>query len=227
MAKKAIAEFIGTFVLVFIGPSAAVLGGGIHGVGILGIAVAFGLALMAMCYSIGTISGCHVNPAVSVAMFINKRISFSELIYYIISQCLGAIAASSILYLILKAGNMPLNNFGQNGFGHFTWWGAALTEVVLTFIFVLVILISTGKKGNAALAGIAIGITLTAVHLVGIPVTGTSVNPARSLGPALFAGGIALKQLWVFIIAPVVGGIIASIVSKFIFDSEKEEKSKA
>ncbi|MGL4449767.1 MAG: MIP family channel protein [Sarcina sp.] len=221
MAKKAIAEFIGTFVLVFIGTSTVVLGGGIHGVGILGIAVAFGLALMAMCYSIGTISGCHVNPAVSVAMFINRRISFSELIYYIISQCLGAIAASSILDLILKAGKMPLNNFGQNGFGHFTWWGAALTEVVLTFIFVLVILISTGKKGNAAFAGLAIGIALIAVHLVGIPVTGTSVNPARSLGPALFAGGLALKQLWVFILAPVIGGIIAAIVSKFIFDSEK------
>ncbi|MGL5069420.1 MAG: aquaporin [Sarcina sp.] len=221
MAKKAIAEFIGTFVLVFIGPATAVLGGGINGVGILGIAVAFGLALMGMCYSIGTISGCHINPAVSVAMFINRRMSFKELVYYIISQCLGAIAASGVLYLILKAGKMPLDNFGQNSFGDFTWWGVLLTEFILTFIFVLVILVVTGKKGNAAFAGVVIGFVLTAVHLVGIPITGTSVNPARSLGPALFAGGVALTQLWGFILAPIAGAILSSIVSMFILDSEK------
>lgn len=221
MAKKAIAEFIGTFVLVFIGPACAVLGGGMGGVGILGIAMAFGLALMAMCYSIGTISGCHINPAVSVAMFINRRINFVELIYYIIAQCLGAILASTVLYAILKAGHMPLTNFGQNSFGHFTWWGVFLTEFVLTFIFVLVILVVTGRKGNPLVAGLVIGLTLTAMHLVGIPVDGTSVNPARSLGPALFAGGVALSQLWVFIVAPIAGGILSSIVSIFILDSEK------
>ena len=221
MTKKAIAEFIGTFVLVLIGPGAAVLGGGINGVGILGIAVAFGLALTAMCYSIGTISGCHINPAVSVAMFLNGRLKLKELIYYVIAQVLGGILGSAALYAILKSGNMALDNFGQNAFGHQTWWGVFLLEFILTFIFVMVILVSTGKKGNAAIAGVVIGLTLTAVHLVGIPLDGTSVNPARSIGPAIFAGGIALKQLWVFILAPIAGGILASIVSMFVLDSEK------
>lgn len=221
MAKKAIAELIGTFVLVFIGPAAAVLGGGIHGVGILGIAMAFGLALMAMCYSIGTISGCHINPAVSVGMFINGRISLIELVYYIISQIIGGILGSGVLYLILKSGKMPVTNMGQNSFGHFSASGVFLTEVILTFIFVLVILTVTGKKGNTIVTGLVIGLTLTAMHLVGIPIDGTSVNPARSIGPALFAGGVALSQLWVFIVAPIVGGIIASIVSIFILDTEK------
>ena len=221
MTKKAIAEFIGTFVLVLIGPGAAVVGGGIHGVGILGIALAFGLALMGMCYSIGTISGCHVNPAVSIAMFINGRLKLKELIYYIVAQVLGAIFASATLYVILKSAKMSLDNFGQDSFGHLSWWGVFVLEFVLTFIFVLVVLVSTGKKGNAALAGVAIGLTLTAVHLVGIPLDGTSVNPARSIGPALFAGGIAIKQLIVFIPAPIAGGIFAAIISKFVLDSEK------
>ena len=221
MTKKAVAEFIGTFVLVLIGPGTAVLGGGINGVGILGIAVAFGLALMAMCYSIGTISGCHINPAVSIAMFINGRLKLKELIYYVIAQVLGAILGSAALYTILKSGKMSLDNFGQNAFGHQSWWGVFLLEFILTFIFVMVILVSTGKKGNAAIAGVIIGLTLTAVHLVGIPLDGTSVNPARSIGPAIFAGGIALKQLWVFILAPIAGGIFASIVSRFVLESEK------
>lgn len=221
MGKKAIAEFIGTFVLVFIGPASAVLGGGIGQIGILGIAMAFGLALMGMCYSIGTISGCHINPAVSVAMFINKRINFTELIYYIIAQCLGGILSSALLYAILKSGNKPLTNFGQNSFGDFSWWGIFLIEFVLTFIFVLVILVITGKKDNPLVGGIVIGLALTAVHLVGISVGGTSVNPARSLGPALFAGGVALSELWVFIIAPIAGAILSSIVSMFMLDSEK------
>lgn len=219
--KKAAAEFIGTFVLVFIGTGDAVLGGGIHGVGILGIAAAFGLALMVMCYSIGTISGCHINPAVSVGMFINKRISLTELIYYIISQILGAILASAMLFAILKSGHMPVSNMGQNSFGHFDAWGVFLTEFILTFIFVLVILVVTGKKGNTVVAGIIIGLSLTAMHLVGIPVDGTSVNPARSIGPAIFAGGLALSQLWVFIIAPICGAILSSIISIFVLDSER------
>ncbi|WP_341381755.1 aquaporin [Clostridium massiliamazoniense] len=220
--KKALAEFIGTFVLVFIGTGAAVLGGGIHGsIAILGIAMAFGLALMIMCYSIGTISGCHINPAVSVAMFINKRITLTELIYYIISQVLGAILGSAILFAILKSGHMPVSNMGQNSFGHFATWGVFLTEFVLTFIFVLVILVVTGKKGNTVVAGIAIGLALTTVHLVGIPIDGTSVNPARSIGPAIFAGGVALSQLWVFIVTPICGAILSSIVSIFVLDSEK------
>ncbi|MGL5617066.1 MAG: aquaporin [Sarcina sp.] len=222
MLRKAIAEFIGTFVLVFIGPSAAVLGDGIHGIGILGIAMAFGLALMIMCYAIGPISGCHINPAVSVGMFINKRITFVELIYYIIAQILGGILASTALFALLKCGHMPLTNFGENSFGHFGAAGAFLVEVILTFIFVLVILTVTGKHGNTIVTGIIIGLALTTVHLVGIPVDGTSVNPARSIGPALFAGKIAISQLWVFIIAPIVGAILSSLVSIFILRSEKE-----
>lgn len=221
MAKKAIAELIGTFVLVFIGTGTAVLGGGIHGIGIVGIAFAFGLAQMAMCYSIGTISGAHINPAVSVGMFINGRITLIELIYYIISQIIGGILGSAALFVILKSGKMPVSNMGQNSFGHFGAGGAFITELILTFIFVLVILTVTGKKGNIIVTGLVIGLTLTAMHLLGISVTGTSVNPARSIGPALFAGGIALKQLWVFLVAPILGGIIASIISIFVLDSEK------
>lgn len=222
VTKKFIAEFIGTFVLVLIGPGTAVLGGGIYGVGILGIAAAFGVAITAMCYSIGTISGCHINPAVSISMFINRRIKLSELIYYIIAQCLGSIAASGILYLLLKSAKLPLTNFGQNSVGIFTWWGVFIIETILSAIFILVILAVTGKMGNKSLSGIIIGVTLTAVHLLAIPVSGTSVNPARSLGPALFAGGDALSQLWLFIVAPIVGACIASIISLVILDTEKE-----
>lgn len=226
MIKKVVAEFIGTFTLVFIGPATAVLGGGKDGVGTLAIAVAFGLALLAMCYSIGTISGCHINPAVSISMWINKRISIGELIYYVIAQCVGGIFASFILYIILKSGNMPLDKFGQNSFGNFSGSGVFFTEFVLSFIFILTILIVTGKKGEKSIAGIVIGVALIAVHLVAIPITGTSVNPARSLGPALFAGGKALTELWVFILAPIVGGILASILSMSIFDTEKEVKKE-
>lgn len=217
MAKKAIAEFIGTFVLVFIGTGAAVLGGGTTGIGILGIAAAFGLALMIMCYAIGNISGCHINPAVSVAMFINKRISFHQFISYIIAQILGAILASSMLFIILKSGHMPVTNLGQNSFGHFGAGGAFLTEFILTFILVV-----TSKKGNGGLVtGIVIGLSLTTIHLVGIPVTGMSANPARSIGPALLVCGLAIKQLWLFILAPICGGILSAIISRFILDTEK------
>lgn len=219
--KKAIAEFIGTFVLVLVGTGTAVLGKGIDGIGVLGIAVAFGVGITCMVYSIGTISGCNINPAVSISMFINKRITLTELIYYIIAQILGAILASSVLFTILKSGNMPVSNMGQNTFGNFSAGGVFLTEFVLSFIFVLVVLVVTGKKGNSIVAGLVIGATLTAAHLVAIPITGTSVNPARSIGPAIFAGGSALSQLWLFIIAPICGGILASIISIFVLDSEK------
>lgn len=220
--KKLIAEFIGTFILVLIGTGTAVLGGGIKGIGILGIATAFGVAIMAMVYTIGSISGCHINPAVSIAMFINKRLKGKDLIGYIIAQVLGAIFASFILMLFLKSDKMPLTNFGQDGVNNLTIGGALLVEIVLTFIFVLVIMAVTGKKGNPQFAGVAIGIALLAVHLVGIPLTGTSVNPARSIGPALFAGGTALSQLWIFIVAPIIGGIIAALVAKYVLGSEEE-----
>ncbi|MGL5417503.1 MAG: MIP/aquaporin family protein [Clostridium sp.] len=220
--KKFIAEFIGTFVLVLIGTGTVVLGGGIKGIGILGIAAAFGFSIMAMVYTIGNISGCHINPAVSIAMFINKRLSGKDLIGYIIAQVLGGIFASFMLMLFLKSDKMPLNNFGQDGVHNLTIGGALLVEIVLTFIFVLVIMAVTGKKGNPQFAGLAIGIALLSVHLVGVPLTGTSVNPARSIGPALFAGGEALSHLWIFIVAPIIGGIIAALVAKYVLGSEEE-----
>ncbi|MBC6310051.1 aquaporin [Listeria sp. FSL L7-1582] len=221
MSKKLFAEFIGTFVLVLFGTGTAVLGGGIEGIGTLGIAMAFGLSIVAMAYSIGTISGCHVNPAVSVAMFLNKRISGGELVGYVVAQVAGAIVGTVTLLSFLNLSDMSTKSLGQNGFGNIGAGGAFLVEAILTFVFVLVIIVVTGKKGNPAFAGLVIGLTLVLIHLLGIPLTGTSVNPARSIGPALFAGGEALSQLWVFIVAPIVGGLVAAIVGKFAMDSEK------
>lgn len=218
MMKKGVAEFIGTFVLVLFGTGTAVLGG----VDNLGISMAFGLSIVAMAYSIGTISGCHVNPAVSVAMFMNKRISVTELLYYIIGQALGAIGATAVLKLFLSISDLPTANLGQNSFGVLGWSGAFLVELILTFVFVLVILVVTGKHGSPNFAGLVIGFSLVLIHLLGIPLTGTSVNPARSLSPALFAGGDALSQLWVFLLAPIVGAALAAIVSRFVMDSEEE-----
>ncbi|MDM5156682.1 aquaporin [Bacillus sp. DX1.1] len=221
MLKKAISEFIGTFVLVLFGTGTAVLGGGIEGIGILGIAMAFGLSIVAMAYSIGTISGCHVNPAVSIAMFVNKRMNAMELSYYLLAQVLGATLGTATLVTILKSSKLSLNNLGQNSFGNLGLSGSFLVEFILTFVFVLVIIVVTGKNGNASLAGLVIGFTLVLVHLLGIPLTGTSVNPARSLAPALFAGGEAVSQLWVFIVAPLLGGILAALVGKFVLNTEK------
>ncbi|WP_413509504.1 MIP family channel protein [Carnobacterium maltaromaticum] len=218
--KKGIAEFIGTFVLVLFGTGAAVLGGGIGGIGTLGIAMAFGLSIVAMAYSIGTISGCHVNPAVSIAMYVNKRLSISELVYYIVGQVLGAVVATGVLKIILSTSDMAVTNLGQNSFGALGAGGAFLVEAILTFIFILVIIVVTGKHGSPEFAGLVIGLTLVLIHLLGIPLTGTSVNPARSFSPAIFAGGEALSQLWVFIVAPIVGGILAAITSKLLLDSE-------
>ncbi|PEY34271.1 aquaporin [Bacillus cereus] len=221
MLKKGIAEFIGTFVLVLFGTGTAVLGGGIEGIGTLGIAMAFGLSIVAMAYSIGTISGCHINPAVSIAMFVNKRMNAMELICYLLAQVLGGLLGTSTLVTILKSSNMSLDNLGQNGFGKLGLSGSFLVEFILTFVFILVIVAVTGKKGNAQFAGLVIGFTLVLVHLLGIPLTGTSVNPTRSLAPALFAGGEAMSQLWVSIVAPILGGIVAAIVGKFVLNTEK------
>ena len=222
--KKGIAEAIGTFVLVLFGTGTAVLGQGIDGVGILGIAMAFGLSIIAMAYTIGTVSGCHVNPAVSIAMFVNKRITSTELVRYLIGQIVGATLGSLVLRYFLVSSNLETTNLGQNGFGALTVTGAFLVEFILTFVFVLVIIIVTGIKGNAQFAGLVIGFTLVLIHLLGIPMTGTSVNPARSFGPALFAGGEALSQLWLFILAPILGGVLAAIVGKTVFETEKDSK---
>ena len=225
--NKMIAEVIGTFVLVLFGTGTAVLGGGVDGVGILGISMAFGLSIVAMAYCIGTVSGCHVNPAVSVAMFVNKRITAVELGFYLAGQIVGAILGSAVLYFFLSTSDLPLTNFGQNSFGALGASGAFVAEFILTFVFVLVIIVVTGRNGNANLAGLVIGFTLVLIHLLGIPLTGTSVNPARSLGPAIFAGGEALSQLWVFIIAPIAGGVVAAILGKTLFDTESGNESIA
>ncbi|MBE1556408.1 aquaporin [Sporosarcina limicola] len=223
--KKGIAEAIGTFVLVLFGTGTAVLGNGIEGIGALGIAMAFGLSIIAMAYTIGTVSGSHVNPAVSIAMFVNKRITAAELVHYLVGQFAGATLGTLVLKYILTSSNLAITNLGQNGFGALTVTGAFLVELILTFVFILVIIIVTGKKGNVQFAGLVIGFTLVLIHLLGIPLTGTSVNPARSFGPALFAGGEALSQLWLFIVAPIIGGALAAIVGKCIFETEKESKS--
>lgn len=221
MINKAIAECIGTFVLVLFGTGTAVIGGGVEGIGILGIAMAFGLSIVVMAYSIGTISGCHVNPAVSIAMFINKRMTAKELAYYIVAQILGALLGTVTLVTILKSSGMALSNLGQNSFGNLGAAGSFIVEFVLTFVFILVIIAVTGNKGITNLAGIVIGLTLVLVHLLGISLTGTSVNPARSFAPALFVGGEAISQLWVFIIAPTLGGIAAAMVGKSLLNTEK------
>lgn len=217
--NKAIAEFIGTFTLVFLGCGAAVIAGSV--IGVHGIAVAFGLALIAMAYGIGAVSGCHINPAVSLGALIAGRMSSGDFIQYVIAQCLGAIAGAAVLYMIasgkLSGFDVAKQGLGQNGWGP-TYLGgyglgsAFLFEVVATFLFVTVILGSTGKGAHGAIAGLAIGLSLIAIHLVGIQITGTSVNPARSLGPALFAGSGALSQLWLFIVAPLIGGAAAGFL---------------
>jgi len=221
MFKKGIAEFIGTFVLVLFGTGTAVLGGGVNGIGIFGIGLAFGLSLLVMAYSIGTISGAHLNPAVSIAMYVNKRLTAQELVGYIVAQVLGAFLGTAILEAFLKLSNLSSANVGQNTFANLGSWGAFLVEFIVSFVFILVILFVTGKKGNASMAGLVIGFTLLLVHLLSLPLTGTGVNPARSLAPAVFAGGDAVSQLWVYILAPIVGGIIAAVVGKFVLDTEE------
>ena len=219
--KKYFAEFIGTFTLVLFGCGTAVVAGA--SVGVLGIAFAFGFALIAMAYGIGPISGCHINPAVSIGVFVAGRMDAKELIGYIGFQCLGAIGAAGILALIVNgqlAGfSVAESGLGQNGWGvgylgEYSLAAAVLFEFVATFLFVTVILGSTQKGAPTQLAGLAIGITLVVIHIFGIQITGVSVNPARSLGPALFAGTHALSQLWLFLVVPVVGGFLAGLFFK-------------
>ena len=230
--KKYAAEFIGTFSLVLFGCGSAVIAGtsrvGPSGIGLLGIAIAFGFAVVAMAYAIGGISGCHVNPAVTIGVLTAGKMKARDAIGYIIAQCLGAILGAAILYLIASGRpgfTMPEWGLGANGWGegylgNYNILSAFVIEAVMTFLFIFVILGTTSKFGNSAMAGLAIGVTLMLIHLVTIPVTGTSVNPARSLGPALFSGGKALSQLWLFFVAPIIGAIIAALVWKVGFDKE-------
>ena len=216
--KKYVAEVIGTFVLVFFGCGVAML----SKVDLVATSLAFGLTIVAMAYTVGAVSGCHLNPAVSLAMFVNKRLSFVDMVGYMVAQVGGAVLASFLLMTIFKtAPGMSVAALGQNGFDPAIGsCGAFMIEVVLTFVFILVIVAVTGKKGNGALAGLVIGLTLTLIHLMGIPLTGTSVNPARSLAPALFVGGETLKIVWVFIAAPLVGGVLAALAGRFVLDTE-------
>ncbi len=226
--KKYLAELIGTAVLVFIGCGSAVIAGS-H-IGFQGIAFAFGLAVMVMVYAIGPISGCHINPAITISMLVARKISAKDTIGYIIAQCVGAIIAAAILLLIAsgKSGyEVAVSGLGQNGYGlnspdQYSLLACLVAEVVLTFLFLFVIFGSTHANAPKGFAGIAIGLSLTIIHLVGIPITGTSVNPARSLGPAIIVGGEALTQLWLFIVAPIVGGIIAALIWKSVFDKSPQ-----
>ena len=215
--KKYVSEFIGTAVLVLFGCGSATLGGST--LGILGIAMAFGLSIVAMAYVIGKVSGCHINPAVSLAMLIDGRMSVKDFICYVVAQVLGAILGIGILYFFITSlGLSPTEiGLGANGYSDdFGVFGALLTEIILTFVFVFTVLGVTADESKSSVAGIVIGLTLAFVHIMGIPLTGTSVNPARSLAPALFLGGEALQQVWVFIFAPLVGSALAAVVYKFI-----------
>ena len=223
-SKKYLAELIGTFVLVFFGTGSAVVAG--KSIGVLGIALAFGIAVLVMVYAIGSISGCHINPAITVAMLVNGKIGSKDAAMYIVAQCIGAIIASAVLFAIMTgnpAYNIATDGLGQNGYGVASPGGYSLVsgliaEIVLTFIFLTVIFGATSRAAPAGFAGLAIGLSLTTVHLVGIMITGTSVNPARSLGPALIVGGTALAQLWLFIVAPIIGAVIAAVVWKNLFE---------
>lgn len=220
MTKKLLAEALGTAILVLFGCGAAVIGGA--DIGFTGIALAFGLAIVAAAYGLGAISGAHLNPAVSLGMVTAGRMSVAEFVGYAVAQIAGAILGALVLYLIVSGkpgfaiGEWALgsNGYGAGYLGEYSLAAALVFEAVMTFLFVTVILGATGAGAAAGFAGLAIGLTLTAIHLVGINVTGVSVNPARSIGPALFAGGAALSQLWVFIAAPLVGGAVAGLVYK-------------
>lgn len=217
--KKYVAEFIGTFVLVLFacGTAAAVGCSAENGTGYLLTALAFGLVIVAMAYSIGNISGCHINPAVSIAMLVSKKISVKDFIGYVVAQFVGAIAgAAALMALVGKDTGLGANALFKNDI-----WLSVIVEIILTFVFVIAILGVTSKESNGAVAGIVIGLTLTLVHILGISFTGTSVNPARSFGPALFVGGTALSNVWVFIAAPLVGGVLAALVYKFL-SSDKD-----
>ena len=239
-ARSLLAEFIGTFLLVFLAVGTAVFGisavvgdnGAGPGSGVVGVALAFGLVLLGIAYAFGPVSGAHVNPAVTLAMLLGRRLPASEAIGYWIVQFLGAIAAGALLKLFVDSFGVTdyTGALGTNSYdnGNINMAGAFVLEAVLTAAFVLVILLVTERIAAPGFAGIAIGLTLTLVHLVGIPLTGTSVNPARSFGPALFQGGEAMSQVWLFILAPLVGAVIAVIIWKVTrTDSEMPESQVA
>ena len=206
--KKYICELVGTFVLTLVGCGVAV----VTGANVVATSLAFGLSIVAMAYSIGNVSGCHINPAVSLSMLMTKKLTVKEFVCYVIAQVIGAVLAVLVLGLLLSSfKSLGANTYGAEGQLATNVWIALGVECLLTFIFITAILGVTSKKENTAVTGLVIGLALTLVHLLGISFTGTSVNPARSLGPALLVGGTALKQVWVFIVAPLVGAALASL----------------
>lgn len=223
MIKKISAEFLGTFWLVLGGCGSAVLAAAFPGVGIglLGVSLAFGLTVLTIAYSLGHISGAHLNPAVSIGLWAGGRFSAKELLPYIVAQVLGGLAAASVLYIIATGNGSSIGNFAANGYGEHSPGGysltaALVTEIVMTFMFLIVILGATDENAPKGFSGLAIGLALTLIHLISIPVTNTSVNPARSISQAVFVGDWALVQLWLFILAPIIGAILAGFAYKFI-----------
>jgi aquaporin Z len=229
MIKRAVAEFFGTFWLVFAGCGSAVLAAGIPsiGIGLLGVALAFGLTVVTMAYAVGHISGGHFNPAVTLGLVAGGRVPPKDILPYLIAQVVGGVAASGVLYVIASgvpefslAGGFAANGYGAHSPMGYSLLAGLVTEVVLTFMFLLVIMGTTDERAPKGFAPLAIGLSLTLIHLVGIPITNTSVNPARSTGPALFVGGWALEQLWLFWVAPIAGAILAGLVYRYLFKAE-------
>ena len=225
LTQKLCAEFIGTFWLVLGGCGSAVLAATFPetGIGFVGVSLAFGLTVLTMAFAIGHISGCHLNPAVSVGLLVGGRFPANELVPYVITQVLGALAGAGVLYIIASgapgfdlAAGFASNGFGEHSPGGYSMTAALVTEIVMTFMFLMIILGATDERAPAGLAPIAIGLGLTLIHLISIPVTNTSVNPARSTAPALFVGDWALSQLWLFWVAPIVGAALAGVCYKFI-----------
>lgn len=228
--KKNLAEFLGTFWLVLGGCGSAVLAAAFPnvGIGLVGVSMAFGLTVLTIAYALGHISGAHLNPAVTVGLWAGGRIGFKDVLPYIISQILGAVAAAAVLYIIATGNGSSIGNFAANGYaehspGGYSMNSAIVTETVMTFMFLIIILGATDKRAPKGFAGIAIGLALTLIHLISIPVTNTSVNPARSISQAVFVGDWALSQLWLFIVFPILGAIIAGLVYRF-FDSDNKEQ---
>ncbi len=224
--RRSVAEFIGTAWLVFGGCGSAVLAAGFPqvGIGLLGVSFAFGLTLLTMAYTIGSISGCHINPAVSIGLWAGGRFKASELPAYIIAQVLGGIAGAGILYLIASgspsfslSNGMASNGYGAHSPGGYSLLSGLVIEIVMPFMFLTIILGSTDRRAPSGFAPIAYGLSLTLIHLISIPVTNTSVNPARSIGPAVFVGGWALSQLWMFCVMPIIGAILAGILYRWLF----------
>ena len=225
MSKKLVAEFIGTFWLVLGGCGSAVLAAAFPevGIGLAGVSLAFGLTVLTMAYAIGHISGCHLNPAVTIGLWAGGRHPVGEVLPYVLAQVLGAIAGAFVLYMIASgkagfdvAGGLASNGYGAHSPGAYSLQAGVLTEIVMTLMFLLIILGATDRRAPAGFAPIAIGLGLTLIHLISIPVTNTSVNPARSTGPALFVGGWALAQLWLFWVAPLVGGALGGVIYRWL-----------